>query len=336
LIRHSSFVIRNSLAGAGLQEPRAITTLLRPMKASRPTKVITNSSDAPATGFAGFLRRQANNILTVLLVIAAIVMLIRWRMRTAEAARQTINNELTNAQTQVARVGDAMFQPQASGPELLKYLNEKENAASASISNVLNSPDADARMRGAAYVARGDMYWDLANLPDLPGSATQPSLQLGESRATYLQKASDAYSEVVKNSTYADQHEALAEAHLGLAAIAENRAHSDSDWEVAKTELKAVIIDSKALSVLVDRAQAELDNIPKLREEQYYVAPPEGTPTSTLARPEEPIKHASTQPTTAPTSGPTTMPSTLPAKVPETLTLVMLVPASRATTPMVK
>jgi hypothetical protein len=303
------------------------------MKASRPTKIITNASEGPVTGWAGFLRRQANNILTVVLVIAAIAMLIRWRLRTAEVAKQTVNNELTTAQAQVARVHDAPYQSRLSGPELLKYLNEHENAASSSIANVLNNSDADARMRGAAYVARGDLYWTLANLPALPGSATQPSLQLGENSSVYLQKASDAYSEVVKNSTYADQHEALAAAHLGLAAIAENR----SDWSNAQAELKAVVDDKSALQLLVDRAKQQLDGISKLRNDQFYVAPPEGTPALAQA-----TTVPATSPTTAPDSMPTTattkMRTTLPATTPTTdpTTTPKPAPATPATTRSVK
>jgi hypothetical protein len=76
---------------------------------------------------------------------------------------------------------------------------------------------------------------------------------------------------VIKNSTYADQHEELAGAHLGLAAIAENR----NDWTTAQTELTIVQNDPNALTVLVDLAKLQLAEIPSLQK-KLYVAPPTG------------------------------------------------------------
>jgi hypothetical protein len=294
------------------------------MKASRPSKIITNAAPPEDHGWLGVLRRQANNILTVLLVIAAIAMLIKWRMRTAEAAKMTVNAQLLSAQSRVEQVRDAIFtdfqgDPSADPPrkprvpsEELKTLNLLLSEANSAISNVLNSSDADARMRAGAFIARGDLYWYLANLPPLPGSATQPSLQLGEPADIMLQKSSDAYQEVLKNSTYADQHDAIATAHMGLAAIAENK----RDWTAARQEFDAVVNDSKAQKVLQTAAKAQIDQLPDLQKSQAYLASAEGTPAA-KAQQDAALQSidafkATTQASTAPSTMPSTMPATMP------------------------
>jgi len=281
------------------------------MKASRKSKVITNATPPEDHGWMGTLRRQANNILTLALVVAAIAMLIRWRMRAAENAKLLINNQLLSAQTQVSQLRYIQFS-NLPPEDMIKEINVRENAANNGISSVLNSSDADVRMRAEALIARGDMYWYVANLPPSPGSSTQPSWRLNDSASALLQKSWDAYEEVLKNSTYADQSESLAIAHLGVAAIAENRA----DWPAAKTELEAVANDSKAMQVLVTNAKMQLRMLPQLQNKMYLIPPTEGTmegTPNTVFGPPVPVSIQATQPTTQPAM---TAPPTLPATPP--------------------
>ena len=281
------------------------------MKASRPTKVITNAAPPELPGVMGVLRRQASNILTLVLVLVAIAMLIRWRLRTAEISRQAIGDQLMKAQNEVTQIRDLQYS-RSPAVDLLKRYNFLQTSANSAISNVLNGSE-DPQMRAQAFIARGDLYWYLANLPPLTGSTTQPSLALNETSDAMLQRSWEAYQEVLKNSTYADQHQALDIAHLGVGAIAENRAKSPADWAAARTEYEAVVKDPKALSIFVTIANAHLEKLPALQD-KLYLAPVEGTAAAVVTT------MPTTTSTTAPSDGtsPTTQSMTLPTTLPMT------------------
>jgi hypothetical protein len=241
------------------------------MNAPRKKQVVALPDSHEFSGWTGSIKKHLNTALTVLLVIASVVLFVQWRMRTREAARLSVATELANARQQVKDLQQFRLPIGRASTEILSALQSIQNAANGSISDVLNNSDATTKMRAQALNLRGDLYWDLANLPPLPGSTTQPTLALSDSSDALLQKASDSYEEVIKNSTYADQHEELAGAHLGLAAIAENR----GDWAAAKTELETVQNDPNALGALVDLAKIQLAEIPAIQN-KMYIAPPTG------------------------------------------------------------
>ena len=197
-------------------------------------------------------------------------------MKTAELNKQALGNELANASKMIEKL---KTQPSLSESpaDWIKYIQTQETGADAAISNLLNSSDATATTRARAFVFRGDLYWNLANLPQLPGAETEANLRLPQSSDALLQKSFDAYSEVTKNPTYADQHEILDDAHLGLAAIAENR----GDWKTAESEFNAVVNDPNSISVLVDQAKIGLLELPLLQK-KLYVAPPSGIGPATM------------------------------------------------------
>ncbi len=119
------------------------------MNASRPKKVVA-LPDAPDTaGLSGFLLKHLNTISTVILLIVAIVLFVRWRLRSAENARILLGNDLSTAQVQVAKIRNGRF-PEAQSPaDTIKALQAAETQASGAISDVLNASDADVSMRAA-------------------------------------------------------------------------------------------------------------------------------------------------------------------------------------------
>jgi hypothetical protein len=241
------------------------------MNAPRKKQVVALPDSHEFAGWTGMMKKHANTALTVLMLIAAVVLLIRWRIASAEVARQSIANELGTARGLVKNLQQYRLPFGRPSSEILSAISSIQNGANASISNVLISSDATSKIRAQALDLRGDLYWSLANLPPLPGSTTQPSLQLSDTSDALLQKAWDSYQEVIKNSTYANQHEELDGAHLGLAAIAENR----GDFTAAQTELTTVQNDPNALTVLSDLARLQLDGLPGLQK-KLYVAPSTG------------------------------------------------------------
>jgi hypothetical protein len=277
------------------------------MKPSRPKKSVTLSDvTVNAEGWSGFFSRHLNTISTVILLILAGVMFVRWRMKVAENAKILIATDLSNAQIQVGKLRNGQF-PQTQSADLIKAIREAETQASGGLSNVINSSDADEQMKAEAFVLRGDMYWYLANLPPLPGSDSEASLRLTETTDALLGKATDSYQQVI--ATFPNQHEQIDTAHLGLAAIAENR----GDWAAAEKELKSVVDDTNAIAVLAQQAKFQLLELPTLKQ-PVYVVPPSGIATSqpstmpASTQPEKTLNFGPFLPTGAP-SQPTTAPA---------------------------
>jgi hypothetical protein len=138
---------------------------------------------------------------------------------------------------------------------------------------------ADARVRAEALVTRGDLNWALANLPVLPGAATQPALTLPQSSAEALQSAEDAWQQVIQK--YPDQMMPAVTAMFGLAAVAENRAQ----WDIAKAQYNAILQRADIPQSFKTAAALRLQALVRLSEPLF---------TGTLT----------TQPTTAPATQP--------------------------------
>jgi hypothetical protein len=281
------------------------------MKVSRPKKVVSLAeTQIEPTGWSGFLNKYGNSLATGVLIASAVFLFIRWRANSAERARMEVSELLQTAQSQVEILHSGRFAASAKPVDMLKSIQQTQTQATSAIERLIGNADADVQVRAQAYVLRGDMYWYLANLPPLPGSSSDPSLQLPESSDSLLTKAGESYQQVLRESAFADQHQQINAAHLGLAAIAENK----SDWDKATKEFQAVIDDPNAVAVLAEAAKIELAMMARVKQ-QVYVAPPSGTPTtqavSGLATPLGPmLPMPSTMPTIAvPAMTPTTKPA---------------------------
>jgi hypothetical protein len=250
------------------------------MKSDRRTKeqIVSDALAKEMDGLPGMLKRWGNTALTVILVIAAVAMLVRWRLATAEQARLSLVNSLSNARSYVMQLlpENMLGQP---AQILAPNRTNLASLASAEISSVLNNTD-DPKFKAPALITRGDLYWQLANFPELPGAATQPSLRSLESREELLTKSADAYNEVFKNDAYKDQKDSLTSAHFGLAAIAQNR----RDWDTARHELELIANNSDVLPVLVQQAKDQLKALDEMRAPLYLT----------------PATQATTEPTTKP------------------------------------
>jgi hypothetical protein len=269
----------------------------------KPVRLVTKKQVSEALskdldGFPGLLRRWGNTILTTVLVAASVVMLVRWRLASAEQARLALLNSLTNARSYVIQLHSENL-PMMTPQYLASVRSEVTSRANAEISSVLNTTN-DPKLKSEALITRGDLYWQLANFPDLPGAATQPSLRSSEPREELLKKSADAYNEVLKSDAYAKQHDAMVSAHFGLAAIAENH----GDWDTARRELELIANDSDALPVLSQQAKDQLEKLPEI-ETPLYLSPATQPSIEALLQNLPAINPA---PTTLPSS-PTTLPS---------------------------
>ena len=265
------------------------------MKADRRHQLASNALARELEGLPDKLKRWGSTALTVFLVAAAVGMLIRWRMQSAEQSRLAVMNELANARAYVDQLRNPLL-AQRPPDFVASARQELSTKANESISTVLNTSD-DPKAKADALVTRGDLYWQLANFPELPGASTQPSLRAPESSDEYLKKSFDAYDEVLKNTQFAKQHDAVVSAHFGLAAIAENR----RDWDEAKRHLDLIANDPDAQPALVNQAKLQLEKELPQMQTPLYVMPAATQPAATT-QPTTQQASATTEPT------PTTQP----------------------------
>ena len=269
--------------------------------ARRRNKVVALPSDSHSAW--DFVQKYGNAAATVVLLVVAVYFIYRWRANSADAAKLATANELASARSYVLSLQKPDLDRQQPST-LAMYRDQTALAANTAITTVINS-GGDVSQRAGALVARGDLNWELANFPILPGAATQPALRSPEEPTVLLGKAESAYQQVATDSEFADQHEAIASAHLGLAAIAENR----GDWAKAKSELQAVIDHKNDVPAAAAVAQQQLTALPGLAAKIPLVAV--AAAPAPVMGPKNPVGVA------APTSSmgkPSTRPSTAATK----------------------
>jgi hypothetical protein len=126
-----------------------------------------------------YVRFHTNKILIGVIVVCLGILLIRYRMSRTDDADFTFRSALDLAQ-------QGIFQLQVSDrtqPTDIARIQERRKLAS-DISTQLDqvfdntTESSDPAMRARAWTLRGDFYWTLANLPAMPGAATQPALAM--------------------------------------------------------------------------------------------------------------------------------------------------------------
>jgi hypothetical protein len=115
-------------------------------------------------------------------------------------------------------------------------------------------------LQSEGLIAKGDLNWTLANLPELPGASTQPNLQVTRDPKDLIKAAEDAYQTVL--SKYSDQQAAAIAARFGLAAIAENR----GDWDAAKKQYETVASTANVPQAYLEQARIRLQKLPELQQ----------------------------------------------------------------------
>ena len=265
------------------------------MESQRRRKVVNLDAVAgQGNAFSEFLKKWGNTALTILLIGALIWLGIQWRAKRAAENRMAVMADLTTARTYVQVLENE--NPGAPADYLAHSRSVAAAQAADAISLVLNTGD-DPKLKAEALVVQGDLNWQLANFPPLPGAATQPALVPPMTSEQYLNRAADSYQQVLSNSDYASEHEALTAARFGLAAVAENR----HQWDEARKQLQAVIDDPDAIASLRDQARVQLANLANIQT-PLYLAPSTQPANGAIAM------AASTTQSTAATTRPTAAP----------------------------
>jgi hypothetical protein len=261
------------------------------MKAERRHELKENTLAGFLENLPYYARVHGNKVLTGLIVVLLVVAFVRWRNTQAVQKQATISANLAVARSAISQLAN----PQTAAMLLLSQSKEAVNMrqtltseANTAIDTVAGETE-DKTIRAEALLAKGDLYWALANLPDPIAAATQPTLKSSTTPEENLKKASDFYGNVLK--TYPDEKMATVAARFGLAAIAENR----RDFKSA-SEQYSEIEKSDTLKMYKDLASQRLNFVESMKGEPFL----------------------GTLKVEAPTTLPSTLPSTLPVVIPAT------------------
>ena len=183
-----------------------------------------------------FVQKYGNAAATVVLLGAAVYFIYRWRSNSADAAKAATASELSAARSYVLNLQKPDLERQQP-QTLAMYRDQTASAANTAITTVINS-GGDVAQRAGALIARGDLNWELANFPVLPGATTQPALRYAEDASTLLGKAEvGVLSRWRPIRSFPINARRSRRPTWGSRPIAENR----GDWAKAKAELQAVI-----------------------------------------------------------------------------------------------
>jgi tetratricopeptide (TPR) repeat protein len=246
------------------------------MKAERRHELQTNSLAKFIEDLPFYLRFHANKLLVGVIIVCAVILLMRYRNNAVLQAREATRDYLSSAHSGLEQL-QTMQRLGGSGVPEAEDRKQLANQIETALDQVLQNtkdPD-DSAIRADALVKRGDLNWTLANLPPLPGAATQPALLLPHSSNEYLENAAGAYQEVLKD--YSSQMVPKATALLGLAAIEENR----GNWDKASGYFNQLTTDASISDAFKTVAQQNLAMIPQLRNPVYLGSYSSTQPSST-------------------------------------------------------
>jgi hypothetical protein len=268
------------------------------MKAQRRHELKTNILAQKLWDLPTTLRQEGAKFLVAGVIVLLAVVLIRMQITSRRQARVDAQNAIALARYQVeylTRMEPYLISRFGTIPreQSESIARERVRVVAVVRDSLSKVPVDDAPIRAEARVLVGDLNWTVANLSDLPGAATQPSLRLSESRQDHLQAAKFAYEEVLK--TYPEQKLQVITARLGLGAIAEDQ----QQWDVAKEHYQQVVNDPGASEVFKTAAGSLLQKLQETRQPILAAYP-------------------ATQPTTLPTTRETALGPVAPATDPRT------------------
>ena len=292
----------------GLITTGRVITLPRPMKAERRHELAENELAKVIKGAPTFWQQSGGKFLLGLIVVLLIIILIQYRIRTARESLAQSMEQLSMARSYIEQLqGETAQMSWMFAPPQDVVLRRKQAISEAgnAIENALNLSD-ERHIQAEAMIARGDLNWTAASLPELPGAATQPSLQL-KPRSEYLTTAAESYQAVI--NSYSDILHADMAARFGLAAIHEDR----REWDAAKAVYEKILADSKDVPAYKSLAEARLNALAMLRQPPIFGAPttePSLAAATQMAIPPLIAAPATTQSAEAPAPGATTSPTT--------------------------
>jgi|GEM_PF-764182 len=276
------------------------------MKSERRHELKENSLAGFLENVPYYARVHGNKLLTGLIVILLIAAFVRWRSARAVEKQNLISSNLADARTKIGELSSPNF---AIGlltgdPRTISAQRQTLTADANNAIDTIAGETEDQTIRAEALLAKADLNWTLANLPEIPAATTQPALKSTTSPDEFLRKATDFYTNVL--SSYADQPMAVVAARFGLAACAENR----RDVATAADQYN-LIIKSDTLTMYKTMAEQRLKVLDSIKE-PLFLGTLKPEPTTQAAMP-TPLTGPSTGPSTGRSTDESTTPSTIPS-----------------------
>lgn len=244
-----------------------------------------NASAAPAqpvkSGLLVFWERNGNRILLGLTLLALLYAAFQYRRTAERRALESSWDGLEAARMQVGRFRSldiGRMPPEQIVAEAVGV----EGRVTPALDAIADDTD-HPKVATQALVARGDLYWTLANLPALATvPTTQPAPRPSKTPEEYLSRAEGSYKRAVQLNGDAVS---VGAARMGIAAIAENR----GQWDEAKKIYDTLAADTKVAAAVQTLAKGRSAILEQIRRPLFT------TPAT------QPVVA-----TTLPTTGPTT------------------------------
>lgn len=290
------------------------------MKSERRHELKTNTLARQLETLPEFGRRHGNKLMIALIGVLLVILLVRNRIASSREQAERAAFSLNHARALISQL-EISFERVNRPEQMVAVAQQVARGGEEAVAQVLEATD-DPRLLAEARLARGDLNWELANLPEVPGATTRPDLQLPKSGEQLLQAAADSYQAVVDSDSA--PRESKTTARLSLGAVAENR----RQWDKARDQYQKVVDDPAVPKPMKDLAVQALNRLPEIQKPVLLVPPsaaPAGqssTPSATApsaTTPSTTPSSTTTSPATAPsTTAPSTVPATRPSTAPAT------------------
>lgn len=253
------------------------------------------------------LRQNAANILLAVAVLIALGFFLYNRAQGKRAEALIVQQNSAAAYDTATQLRGAMTGVTSDAAARDRQQRARDAISYADV--VINSDAATPAQKAIALLAKGDVYWALANAPAAALATSQPVASFPvKAGDAYLDDAAAAYTEIL--GKYENEPEPVASALLSLAAIAENRGTFDGPNGAASWYQRA--IDEQSIRPAYrDVAKARLAMLADLRK---------------------PVTLASTQPAAAPATAPLIFRPAAPTTAPAAPTTAPAAPTAAATT----
>ena len=269
------------------------------MKAERRHELKSNTLAHGLENLPEFGRRYGTKILLAVVAVLTIIVFVRYQARASRDAREQAASTFAGAVTAIGGLDDLpeMSDARAAADQRRRIQDEAGRA----IQQVLDQSK-DPALRADALLARGDLNWKLAAMPELAGAATQPSLKMTESDDELLDKARAAYEAAAKAEGASPL--TVTNARLSLAAIAEER----GKWDEAKLHYEQVQSDPRTATAFQNEAKVRLQDLGDLAK-PVFIGGPATKPVTELPELGPPAPTTGPTTTTAPATTTTTAPA---------------------------
>jgi tetratricopeptide (TPR) repeat protein len=258
------------------------------MNSERRHELETNDLAKKIIQAPDYFKMYGGRIALAVVVVVAVAMLVNFRVRSNRENLVAAQQALATARESVGQVGALNMMAVGQEPELVARRRQETISAAVQAIDTVNERSEDRKLLAQAAVLRGDLYWNVANLAELPAAATRPALAVEPKAEEALGQAEAAYKRVLES--YGDQVQPVVTARFGLAAVAENR----GEWDEARKHYEALTAGADVAEVFKTLAGMRMQALGQFEKGIYLAV---SAPAA-----------AATQATTAATTGPTTQP----------------------------